>query len=220
MIKSHMQTRMILPIICILLLSLTTISAVSYNLGPKVEVFNTQLKLLDLNNIDKQEDLMFKVTLINEQNYWLCSQQLFVVLTITKEGLNEKILNLQWNPGLNNKQEFCLAPNKEFETWLFFEDYNKLEEDDRIGDWTINPTIYVSNPISRPANDISKGTSAEVDTKGNLVKIYVGKETPSTHPTFDNWKKNFDKFWLYWILGIGGGIVIIISIITFFVNKK
>lgn len=192
-----MKAKVIFVVSFIFLFSLTFISPISYNLGPKVEIYNTKMESLNKQDISKTEDLAFKITLTNAQNNWVCSKHWSVKLNINKEN-EDKPKSLSWR--YSEDEEFCLAPNKEFIFWLRFDEYNGLEDDKKMGIWTINPTIYTVN--------------ANVEKQGNLISFIVTKEEPSTNPDLNNLKNKFDENWTYWVIGIGGGLLIIIGLIA------
>lgn len=211
-----MKNKTICMVLLVFLFSLTTVSAISYNLGPEVEVFNTETKSLNLEDIDKKENLVFKVTLTNEKNYWLCSKHWSITLRIDKENTDEP-KNLNW-AYIEDNEEFCLAPKKEFVFWLVFDEYNKLEEDNRMGDWTINPTINVFNPVSRLPNDMTKMTSTDVEKQGKFIDFTITKDDPSTNPEWDNFWDSTTGI----ILKIGAicaAVLAIIGLITWIVKS-
>ncbi len=208
-----MKNKVIFIGLLMFLFSLTIVSAVSFNLGPKVKILDEQNRVLNPEDINKEKQLAFEVTFTNEMNYWLCSNYWSASLKISKEGDDaNKARNLNWYYN-NDDNKFCLAPNEEFSIWLIFEEYNELEKDKRIGNWKINPTISLgNNPNYYLTSDISKRNRAEVEKQGNIIDFTITKDDPSTNPGMKDFREGFEWFWDYWILWIGGGIVILIVI--------
>ena len=191
------------------------VSAIDVNLGPVLKIYDSAKKEMNLNDVDRNKDLIFKTTLTNQYNdIWLCSKSITFTLKINKNGDKFGLGTLSKSIGglSSNQGEICLAPNSEFEMWIFFDDYNKLDLEQRIGNWHIEPGVSGSYDC-KDENGKYCQVNIRNPQQGNSVDFTVIKENPSTNLDVNNLKKNFYEGWEFWVLSIGGGIVIILTII-------
>jgi len=209
----------------IVFISLISIdSAFSYfsysdiDFGPSLEVFDESNKIINIEQpFDKSTNLIFKLTLTNSHDYWICWESWSYSLGIRHEG-DDKNYNLQQT--LKGKN--CLAPNEKMGAWIPFEDYNNLKDEVRLGIWTLEPSASLStNANCYSKEDITKdvcGGGPSLSFKGNVKKFSVIKQEPSTHPTRDKIIQISKNIWVL----IAGGVIFLaalLSIIAFFRKK-
>jgi len=162
----------------------SSIDVKEVDLGPKMDIFNSHKQEVDVSS-DVQENLVFKLTLTNNRDYWVCWDNSKYNLKIIHYGQNYDITQT-----LDGKN--CIPPNGEITIWIPFETYNGLEEENRLGDWTIQPIVSLEGVSIFSSNDLTKdissggGYSKQTSFSGNQKEIKVVKEEPTTHRTFDD----------------------------------
>lgn len=200
----NMKSRnLILSLIIALLIVFDTISVLAYDkidFGPSLSIWDSQKREIDTNKpILNKVEIAFKLTLTNSLSYWMCWEQLAYNLKIAKSGASENY-NIQQSSQIKE----CLPPNTQKEIWVLFDNYKKIEEELRTGNWEIKPEIRLWNINCYNSNDLTEiSCPYEASSFGNTKEFKVIKEEPTTHfPLYTLWvwlKKGYNA--LYSFLG-------------------
>ena len=186
------------------------------NLGPKLNILNGLNRGVDISiDVSCQEELVFKLTLTNSKDYWVRWDNLKCNLKIIHRGDEQSYDLTQTLSGKN-----CLPPNEELNVWIPFETYNELEEEERLGHWTIIPDVSLDGVSCFFSVDITKDICSSglygkrtSSFSGNEKEINVVKEEPTTHRTFEEIKKWFSEGYNF-IIALGALAVAILAIWT------
>ena len=173
------------------------------NLGPTLNFLNGLNRGVDISiDVSCQEELVFELTLTNSKDYWVHWDNLKCNLQIIHRGDEQSYDLTQTLSGKN-----CLPPNEELNVWIPFETYNELEEEERLGHWTIIPDVRLEGVSCFSSVDITKDICSygkrTSSFSGNEKEFNVVKKEPTIHRTLDNlWR------WIttgeYVILKLGG----------------
>ena len=193
------------------------------DLGPKLNILNGYKRGVDT-DVSCQEELVFELTLTNSKDYWVHWDNLKCNLKIIHPGDEQNYDLTQTLSGKN-----CLPPKKEINVWIPFETYNELEEEERLGHWTIIPDVSLDGVSCFFSVDITKDICSSglygkrtSSFSGNEKEINVVKKEPSIHTTFEEIKKVGEGIYNF-ITPLGSlatAIVAILTLVYFFKGRS
>lgn len=98
--------------------------------------------------IDYSQDIMLKLTLKNNYDYWICigdyEKKADFKITVENSKLENGLDVHTYSDFIGGG--FFIEPNSEVDFFIPFKLYNELKDDnDRVGNWVINPEIISIN---------------------------------------------------------------------------
>lgn len=97
--------------------------------------------------IDYSHDIMLKVTIKNNYDYWICigDNEKKADFRITVEHINLENGKDYYIYNDFIGSSFYIMPNSEVDFFIPFNLYNELDDDKRLGNWVINPELISLN---------------------------------------------------------------------------
>ena len=179
--------RSILSLSLAFLLIFSTVNAQNDNFGISIDCVNgCQDK-----EIDYDSDILFEFSVINQLDRWvkLSDEDSFnrLTLLIESRNLKERAQNVFFTNILGIP--VIIAPQSEKKVYITLNLYNELKNDDRLGRWTITPTLsyspqaisFHSDPYTSNSERASKekiGFPTGNEIKGNVLEFKVIKPEP------------------------------------------
>ena len=124
---------------------------INFNIVGAQEDFSFSVDCLNGCNgkeIDYLQDIMLKVTIKNNYDYWICigdyEKKADFKITVENINLENGRDYYIYNDFIGSN--FYIMPNSEVDFFIPFKLYNDLQDhDDRVGNWVINPEIISLN---------------------------------------------------------------------------
>ena len=183
--EQHIREKLLIFILIsvVIVSNVTALNDNEINLGPKLQILDASKKEVDISKpILNDRLLSFKLILTNQPTnklkFWICWEGWEYDIKVIK-SVEEKYNIKQSFDGLE-----CLPPNEEKEVWILFKEYNELDEEQRLGEWRIKPTVKLKNVKCYTEGDLNLISSCltRPEFSGNEQKLTIVKEEPTTYP--------------------------------------
>lgn len=136
--------------------------------------------------IDYNNNLMLELTIKNNYNYWIYigkERELGTEFSIEMENINLKTEGEieYFNSYLD--REIFIKPKSEIKIYIPFNDYNNIENNNRLGDWEIKPILKLkkfqlyANPFDSSKVSLNQNNIPPINSEivGNVLKFTTVK---------------------------------------------
>lgn len=216
--------------IFLLLVSVNVIYAEEEQFGITLDCYES----CDDKKIGYSKDIMFVLTIKNKLNYWISigseSELGGADFHITVENINLK--NGKGSETYNDflGKKFFIKPKSELRVYIPFNIYNKIEKDNRLGEWKIYPQLIINDvKFYEDPFELKETPLIYVDrtsftihspVKGNVLEFKAVKpEVEVTGEGFkipkDVWEYPFNKYILFPII-----VLVIVGLFRWFFTRR
>ena len=164
---------------------------------------------------------MLKVSIINDQNLWICLDSISYSFTLESNKLRDGKAYLRSNSFTsgNGEPSFCLKPSRDQENVFYvpLKPYNDLSKDNQIGEWKISLFSLSFNNLKCYKDSSLKNSECgnlyygDNSFNGNDIRFNVMIDEPKKGINFSNSISTLFK-----VLAIISGIVLAVSINNIF----
>ena len=138
---------------------------------------------VNTDSVAADKSLAVKVTIANPNNFWIKIDSLRWAVKSKKNNDDfDVIVKQKYDVDTNTKPitEIVIPPNSKINVYIILEEYNLLEEDERIGSWLIDFDEQLEGVKYFNEDNFDVINLRQIDlktSKGNLVLFTVTKES-------------------------------------------
>ncbi len=173
--------------VCIAVLFLMFFNIVHIALAEEpIEIFLDCLDSCKVTSINYSNNIMLELTIKNNLDYWAAIKSGNFGTYLRVDVYSDKLPNgrdseIYYNPFA---ESFFIKPRDELKVYIPFDIYNKIDKDNRLGDWRISPKLFFNNIgfYQNPSNSYSVYNVPEVSSPitGNDLQFKIEKPESNT----------------------------------------
>ncbi len=133
-----------------MILLFSILLCINFNAVAAQEDFSFSIDCLNGCNgkeMEYSQNIMLKVTIKNNYDYWVCigdeTKKAYLKITVENINLENGKEYYIYNDFIGSS--FYIMPNSEVDFFIPFNLYNELDDDERLGNWVINPELMSIN---------------------------------------------------------------------------
>ncbi len=133
-----------------MILLFSILLCINFNAVAAQEDFSFSIDCLNGCNgkeMEYSQNIMLKVTIKNNYDYWVCigdeTKKAYLKITVENINLENGKEYYIYNDFIGSS--FYIMPNSEVDFFIPFNLYNELDDDERLGNWVINPELISLN---------------------------------------------------------------------------